>query len=368
MPTTPLKCDDNASLEQLIQSFQAKNVVTQKHRLRIEKQKLAILKVAEKQLKSLLHQSNNKGNKAKDGEPKPPESRFKYLSRRVSFYFLLIFGLFQDIAGSYIFSSTLFALIPGITLPGVIIASICYTFLDSILFYAFEVSLLKDALGIPHASTDTEALIHTYEEQISLTKSLHDELSSMHVLELETLTFERFQQLTQLSSEDLHAKHQSMGEYQESTLKKIFKYALLSFGALSSIAASYFWADSILGILGGGLIGTPVGWGLIALTIIAGLGYYYAMGGTSMIQLVNPDYEAFQTLKISLSDFQEHSEDHLERISQLRQAYFKQPTAEKAIQTDPIPEPYTLPGLTLFPLRSILDVGAVRVDYTSPSA
>jgi hypothetical protein len=365
MSTDSLDLYASATIEQLIAAFQAQLNPTKTTRLSIERDKLAIIQAAEKKLKQSLRHHRQQPTAIVNNAPEPTDSRFQSILRKGAFYFLLIFGLLQDIAGSYIFSSTLFALIPGITLPGIIAAAVCYTILDSILFYAFEVSFLKDALGIPYTSTDAEVLLKTYDEQITLVSSLQYELSTLKTLTLETHAFEKYLQLTQLLSDDLHNKKKSIGEYRESNIKKVIKCGLLIFGALSSIAASYFWADSILVVFGGSLIGTPIGWAIIALTIIAGLGYFYAMGGTSMIQLVNPDYEAFQKIKTALSEFQEKYEDNLKNVCSLRQSHIKPPQKDVAVETAPLPEPYTLPRLEFFPPRRPVVANYPNVDTNS---
>src|SRR3990167_1151581 len=110
--------------------------------MELEAFKLGVLKELERQIKLAM------GHLIEDIDSKSTEaSKINDILLALIYYFLLIFGLLQDIAGSYTFASFLFALIPNVTPLTITLLSLLFTLLDSILFYAFEVSLLKDALG-----------------------------------------------------------------------------------------------------------------------------------------------------------------------------------------------------------------------------
>ncbi len=312
--------------------------------LTIKKQKLEIIQATERQLKKVLQHAMSVNLQEDEVDAEEGASALQQIARNIAYYFLILFGLFQDIAGSFIFGTTLFGLIPGIAQPFLTIAAIIYTALDSILFYAFEVSLLKDALGIPYSSNNLEEHIDAHRQQLKLASTINDDLSTLPAVTMDPGLYEQYTTLAILFNQDLRTQDAAMSDYQESVSKTILKVFLVTFGALSSIAASYFWADSIMSLWAASIIGTPIGWAMIALTVIAGLGYYYAMGGSSMVQLVNPDYENYQELRQESAEFRDKYSDDLQRISAIKKIHHRHPTREMDTQTDPI-EPRFSPSL-----------------------
>lgn len=327
---------NEAFVNQLIQSYESL-LAENKHEanLTLEQQKLEIIQSTERQLRELLSHHVNGALRKDPSDVKEKISMFQAILQKIAYYFLIFFGLFQDIAGSFIFSITLFSLIPSISQPALMITATIYTVLDSILFYAFEVSLLKEALGIPYESTELEQHIDIHRQQITWVTIINDHLSKLPVIYLDPNLYEQYARLATQFNQDLCDRDKAMSEYQESVTKKILKISLLTFGALSSIAASCFWADSILSIWAASMIGTPVGWGLVALTVIAGLGYYFAMDGSSIVQLVNPDYKSYLALREESTKFRSNYNDDLHhKIGSIQKEHHRAPTQETATQTD----------------------------------
>ncbi len=280
--------NDEWTIAQLIQAYESLLVDDKDGtQLTIKKQKLEIIQATERQLKKVLQHAMSVNLQEDEVDAEEGASALQQIARNIAYYFLILFGLFQDIAGSFIFGTTLFGLIPGIAQPFLTIAAIIYTALDSILFYAFEVSLLKDALGIPYSSNNLEEHIDAHRQQLKLASTINDDLSTLPAVTMDPGLYEQYTTLAILFNQDLRTQDAAMSDYQESVSKTILKVFLVTFGALSSIAASYFWADSIMSLWAASIIGTPIGWAMIALTVIAGLGYYYAMGGSSMVQLTD---------------------------------------------------------------------------------
>lgn len=286
--------------------------------------------------------------------------RYKRLIYRLTYSFLLLFGLIEQASGSYIFALALFGIIPGISRPLLIGLSIIFTVLDAILFFAFEVSFLKSALkgtlGFPLSETKANSFIDAYLEQLTLATSLNAILSSTHALTLDVEELDHYLKLSALINKDLLEKQKKFGSYQESLPKKILKWGVIIFGALSSIAGSYFMAISLLAAISASLIGTPLGWALIALTIIAGLGFYASMNAKGMSELINPNKLKFNELKKDFSTFKPKSEADIAAIMSLRQSLIKKPVASASTQTECVEEPVIHPPV-------LAQVKAVNVPY-----
>lgn len=237
----------------------------------------------------------------------------KNILKIILYYFFLLGGFAQQISGSYIYAYSFFALIPALTNFWLIIISIVYTVLDCVLFYAFQADLLKLALGVDFTSPDCLRVLETYEEQLRLILLMNEALTNVSIFKsnIGVDEYRKYVRLVQLFNQDLSRKSDLMCNYQESIYRKMFKYGMYAFGVLSTVAASYFTAMALLVAIGGGLVGTPIGWAIIGLLIISGLAFYYAMEGKSLFHLVNPDYTLFKDLQSKLSLFKNKWSDKL---------------------------------------------------------
>ena len=312
-----------------IESFKALvSLEVLNNKLSIEKQKLQILQSIEQHIrkeKSLQCDTIIAPNEINN-------TSFTLFCKRLFYNFLLVFGLFQDASSTYLFGYALIALIPGISNLILIPLSILFTALECILFYAFEVSLLKSALGIPHEETDLSILIDTYSEQLKITCKL---LSIISVITIDDGRYEDIMKLIELLHEDLLQKHRLINEQKEPIWKKVLNYSVTSFGALSSIAGSYFMANAFLTIWAASLMAPPVGIAIILLTMVSGLGFYYAMGATSMQRLVNPNHDKFVALKKEFTLFEDGYEGHVSQIKSIKTQFenFKRKTLAVSVES-----------------------------------
>ena len=230
-------------------------------------------------------------------EPEVPKSKLSRMLRLMLYYFLIPFGVLQDAIGSFLFSSTLFALIPTISSPVVIALSVLYTVLDCILFFAFEVSFLKPALGLDIKTNELGSALDIYSQKLKATIEINALITNVKLINTAPEFYLKHKTHALKCNQEITELKNKMGDDKESIPKKILKWGVIGFGILSSIAGNYFMATSLLTALCAPLLGTPIGWGIIILSILGGLGFYYAMGATSMINLVNPDRMKFKELK-----------------------------------------------------------------------
>jgi hypothetical protein len=86
-------------------------------------------------------------------------------------------------------------------------------------------------------------------------------------------------------------------------------------------------ANSLITLLAPTLLGTPIGWSMVCLTVIAGLGFYYAMDATSMTRLINPSFDGYHTLQNELQAFVPRYHDDLAHIKCIKERFIeKKPT------------------------------------------
>lgn len=238
------------------------------------------------------------------------------------YYLLLSLGLIKNAVGSYLYANTLFALVPDISNPLLVCLSFVYLVVNSILFYAFEISFIKEALNIMDPSTDLSLLIDTFSKQFKTTLVINRLLRDMSMMFVEDATYNQYLELARLINKDLGEKHNKLGAYEESTPKYCLRMAVLAFSGLTSVAESYFLAKSLMTANAASLVVTPVGWGIITLSIVVDLAFNFAMAVSSIMQLVNPDYENYQSLKKELVHFDEKAcEDNLVNLHNMKNRF-----------------------------------------------
>jgi len=153
--------------------------------------------------------------------------------------------------------------------------------------------------------------------------------------------------------------YDDIAAHQLSRIRKILKVGIIAFGVLTNIAGSYYFVLSSLAAVAPALVGTPLGWGIIVLTILAGIGFYFAMGGSAMANILNQDYDRFQVLKKDISDFKKNHADELPKIAAIRNKFVsgRAKGVDKATQTtlQPIPARFHQSGLGFFPITEVIE-------------
>ncbi len=334
--------DETWSMPQLIRAFEAlTEQASSSNRLSIEEKKLIIIHAVENTIKRempLLYAQ-------KRAEEKQVDDTNKLITQKIAYYFLLIFGFFDNAATSYFFGSTLFALIPAISDPVLMITSIGYTVLEAMLFYAFDVSLLNDVMGVAYTKTPLIRLIETYSQQLKRAIAMNQYVSSIPMLTLDNILHAHFVQFTRLLNHDLRIKYDDMGTSNESAFKKAVKVGMVAFGAISSVAGSFFMATAFMAE---SFVATPAGMILIALTVITGLGFHYAMDMTGMSRIVNPEDDKQEALKKEWSLFLEEYPDSLQVTQSIKQRFEKKQTQDASTQTDSMNMPLHQHGHSFF--------------------
>lgn len=134
---------------------------------------------------------------------------------------------------------------------------------------------------------------------------------------------------------DFQRKYQTLQANDSSIYRKIAVIGMVGFGIISTIAGSYFMTNSLLTFYAANLIGTPWGWAIIALFVSIELGFYYAMGATGIINLINKDYKNVNKLHREFSIFQnEQNSTHLRQIKNLNDRFGPKQQKEVATQTE----------------------------------
>lgn len=279
----------------LIREFESLTVYKKRHAENIEKElkNLAIIREVAARIEKKSSRLGMHTDTSLD-----VSSTYSELLARPCYLLILSFGILQRAVGSYLFGSTVFLLIPHISSPVLIALSMFFVALDSLLFYAFEVSFLKSIMGIKDEQTGLGLLNQIYLEQRASAKKINRALNNVDSLEWNDHERQVFMRCKNLFNDHLLEKLNSMQAPQRSWAMGCLEYAVVAFGAFSSIVDSYF-AFTVLHIA----FLTPIGF-IVALGMaIAGLALYYGMGVQSVNKLINPDLESFEVLQEKLSKF-----------------------------------------------------------------
>lgn len=264
-------------------------------RQELETSKLAVIQELKRRISVALNEQSQNNT---------VESKCNSSVNYFAYYFCLFGGFIQTGSESYLFGSTLFALIPGLANPWLLCVSLVYVVLDAVLFYAFDAAQLRDSLNIEYTSTGVSQLMQTYALQLQEVTALNEKLSKLQRVEgLSLKDYAAYIACLKICNEDIRHKQKTIGAYPESSWRKFCKSAIWVFGAFASVAGDYFIASALLGLISSSSVGTPVGWVITILLALSGLGLYCAMEGRSVANLVNPDFRAFKDLKHNLTLF-----------------------------------------------------------------
>ncbi|HVT63197.1 MAG TPA: hypothetical protein VHD33_06920 [Legionellaceae bacterium] len=311
------------------QNLQNQNVV---NRLHNEKSKLEIIKSIKDKLNREIQVSTSTQQPTNLREDN--NSFFKHL-KTIIFYFLTILGIGFNSSRNYLSATFLIAVIPKLTQPVQIFLAIVFVFFQEMLFLGFEISLLKKAFDPSSSKTDLFLLIDIYIEQIHLAKEINKQLSCMLALSIDDDSYHQYMQFVKLLNHDIQKKCDITNNYENSVFRKALTAATLVIGIISSIASSYFMITTILKALATSIISTPLGGFIIALAILVDLGFYYAMGATSVLKLMNANNAHCDLLKKEVDGFQqEYSCQFWRNSTYQRQKLHIKVCNDMAVQTE----------------------------------
>lgn len=286
---------NQSSLAELMVEFQTLDVELDKQEY--ETRKLMIVN------RVLLHL---KGERDVLPERSLNSSSYSQASLKIAYLFCLLFGGLENGASSFLFSSNLFIAIPGVSQFALYSLISVYTLLDAILFYAFEVSFLKKALGIIATDNHDILLNETYEQQLKAVMEINSILNDKITHKWDQKDYAVYCEAMAIFNGHLLKKHAIMQDYVSSNLRIGLEKGVVLFGALSCVADSYFMAKTALLMLHVTLTTSPLGFALVVGMVVACLVLYYTMRLQSMSKLLNPDRKSHNALQVGLIDFEKY--------------------------------------------------------------
>lgn len=226
------------------------------------------------------------------------------------FYLSINFGFFKTFIESFISLKVTLESFNFLTSSAINITSFAFGILNIILFYAFEVSLIRQSLDIEASVSESIELLHLYQKQLEVSKEINHlffNKNNQKVKDLEK-TEDKYQSaLTFIKTMNESFKDKIKNDKPLSITKLFLKYSLYSLGAISCVIGEYFLSQYMLQALSDYNLLTLspiVHWMLTSLWLIYVLITYHASAGVGVLSLINPEYAELKKLDKQYKDFQ----------------------------------------------------------------
>jgi hypothetical protein len=250
--------------------------------------------------------------------------RYTQKTRMYAYYILLSFGVLEDVANSYFMGSALFLLLmPTLSSSMLFMASLVYALIEGALFYLFDSYELRTALDVQDPHFSLPILLNQFETQVKLATQLNQHLSMMCTLSMSDESYRTYLYFLNLLSDDLEKKMIQMQRKNDRVSHQIFRCAVMLFGAISSLAGSYFMVTTLMSLVCLPMLTTPLGLAVIVLTMGLGLAFHYFMDTTSLTRVINPEYEKFESVKEALASYHSTYPKQPEALLNYRARYKK---------------------------------------------
>lgn len=296
--------DQNITIDDIYHALNRVNVLLAKRdlyssqRVTLEKYKLALMQNAVDGLACLAEEVHPK--KAK----KQPESWVWYWCKVAGLVLFSLVGFVQSNILSFVgIQSLINTLLPAIAFPGPIIISVIITIVFAAQYLVFNVNSLRELLGIK-VIDHKKSIMHVHEKQIQLTKTLNDHMSDANIIpHLHRKEYSAFRNIAISCNHDILEKRKTYKEYKKSPFVRAVTYIFLGLGAIFTACYGYFGATSLLALVAAPLLGTPVGWGIVAGLMLTGLIFYFALQVKSTTRAMNPLMDLFEKIKEKVNSF-----------------------------------------------------------------
>lgn len=294
-------------------------------RVTLEKYKLRLM---QETLNCLTHLS---GYLERKQQIKKPESRFWYWLKVVGLVVFSIVGFIQSNIMSFVgIQSSIIQLLPSILFPWPIILAAAITVIFAAQYVVFNVNSLRELLGI-NVRDDNKTVMLVHEKQINLTKHLNDALSDPNIITgLHKSEYLSFRNIAVKCNSDIEEKRETYDEYKKPLATRALTYIFLGLGSLFAAFYSYFSATSLLALVAAPLLGTPVGWGIVAAIMLTGVTFYFALQIRSTNRALNPLMDLFAKIKEKVTTFKVKDEYEFNKTL-LNDAVFK-PKSEAKVR------------------------------------
>lgn len=230
--------------------------------------------------------------------------------QKIGFAFLLLVTFnagFLDSIATYLGSQEIIlSLLPTASAWLSITISCTLVAISLALFFSFEAQFLKKLMGVKTLD-HSDAHIQQDEELLILCQKIEHRLSALLNDVYDTARLDRYERyladFSRLRKRLYEKKAKYNHDYQENTSRKWIRYTITGLGSLLVTVGSYYMINQMLSTVASGLLGTPIGWGIIGLAIGTQLILYLSMRGKGLANMMNPGKEKYTLMQEKLVSF-----------------------------------------------------------------
>ena len=276
-----------------------------------EADKIAVEERRLKIMKKMLSQLPKKAEiEQKPEEVALPASSTTVLKKRWAkplFIFLMLFNVLFMAIGGFLGMQEVLADIPGLSVLAANLISACFAMCECAMSYSISGPYVKKGLGIPEEAIERTMTI-VQDEQRAVTEAINHILLSPNYYR--NMNYFDYQQQVILAS--LFNKHVSSIkgiEFQEPLDRKRFRWFCGVVNVALIMTNGFYMTTGLLKVVAPVLMGTPVGWGIIAGVIVLLVVSSSIMRSESMYEMLNPEVVQIKEANKKIRSFKDQSED-----------------------------------------------------------
>ena len=221
------------------------------------------------------------------------------------YYFSMNFGFLKNFLENFISLKVTLDSFAVFSTQQVTLLSLAFGMLNLIMFYAFEVSLIRESLDIKASVAEDLELLHIYQEQLHVAKEINQVFFDIRNNKIERQDAQYSEQITFIKQMNQSFSAKIKEHTPLSFGKQVFKYFLFTMGAASSLVAEYFVSQYILQALSDVISLSPgIAIFLTSLWMLYTLINYAVLSGSSVLSLINPEYAKLKELHQDYHEFQ----------------------------------------------------------------
>lgn len=283
--------------------------------------------------------------------------------RKALFGFLIVTDITLMTMGGYFgFLELMQLLIPSLSAFAMKLIAIIATGIEGLMMYSVFKPFLQRGLGIqPEAPSDT--LVANYSNRIVLMKKINDLMENYEFAK--KMGVERYSSYAEVLKEfNKDISEIKLTPYQESKTKKVIRYGLSTLNTGLSIAGTYFGATLLLTAISAALIGTPIGWAIIATIIVAQLLTRFFVRQNSVYDLLNPEAKQQNLVIKQLKNFSNINSRMDQNLKLMKIENAQQPCKRDNKRT-PLRRTQSAGYLGLFAPANTVDLDAPKTNSAS---
>lgn len=275
--------------------------LSEANKLAIEKRKYAIMQSVNSDIE--LHYGKFKSKLIVS----PHKKTMTAIWKSILFGFLIIVDIVITPMTGFWGSVELLQIITGISQVSASITAAVMATIDSTMLFSIFKPFLQRALGIS-PEQPPGMLVENYLERCYLIENMNKKMvNNFHYNgEQSSELYQQFAPILKSFNQDM--RKTKILPYQESKTKKFARYGLTTLNTLFSIAGTYFSAVLFLTAVGAALIGTPAGWGIIGVIIVAQLVTKFLIRQNAIYDLFNPSASQHEAAREKLEQFEDKSD------------------------------------------------------------